>query len=145
MLKALASGLAGAVALNLVHETMRRVVPHAPRVDVIGTRAIRRPIEASGRRPPNWRRLHRYALAGDLTANALYYSLVAAGPPESAVARGLALGVVGGLGAALLPPALGLGRQPHRLTPMTEALTVAWYAIGGLAAGGAARLLADED
>ena len=41
-LAAIGAGLAGAVALTLVHETARRVIPHAPRVDVIGVRAIAR-------------------------------------------------------------------------------------------------------
>jgi hypothetical protein len=144
MFKALASGFAGAVAVTVVHETVRRFLPHAPRVDVIGTRALRRPIEALGYEPPPWDRLHRYALGGDLLANSLYFSLVAAGSPEGAMARGLVLGAAAGVGAALLPPVMGLGKQPHRLSPMTELLTVAYYTLGGVVAAETARALEGE-
>ena len=36
--KALASGVAGACALTLLHEGVRRAVPDAPRMDVLGER-----------------------------------------------------------------------------------------------------------
>jgi hypothetical protein len=143
MLKALAGGVVGAVTLNAVHESMRRAVPHAPRVDVIGTRAIRRPIEAAGYSPPKWSDAHRYALYGDLASNAAYYSLAAIGQSKNATARGALLGFLGGVGAAVLPPLIGLGKQPHRASPWTELMTVAWYTIGGIAAGKAIESLGD--
>jgi hypothetical protein len=133
-------GVAGAVALTLVHETARRIIPHAPRVDVIGVRAIARPLRAAGRRPARYDTLHRAALAGDLVSNAAYYSLVGVGGREHVWRRGATLGLVAGLGAAVLPPLIGLGQPPHRLTPFTHILTVAWYLIGGLAAAGAYEL-----
>jgi hypothetical protein len=137
MLRALGSGIAGAVALTLVHETARRVIPHAPRVDVIGARAIARPMRAAGYQPPHYNRLHNIALAGDLVSNSAYYSLIGAGDRKHVWQRGAILGALAGLGAALLPPVLGLGQPPRRLTPVTQILTVLWYFIGGLAAAGA--------
>lgn len=134
LLPAMGSGLAGALALTLVHETARRVIPHAPRVDVIGVRAISRSIRAAGYQPPRYDRLHHIALAGDLVSNSAYYSLVGVGDRRHVWRRGAALGLLGGLGAALLPPVLGLGQPPHRKTPFTQILTVAWYLLGGLAA-----------
>ena len=131
---ALASGLAGAAALTLVHETARRAIPHPPRMDVIAVRAIARPVRAAGYRPPRYRTLHGAALAGDLVSNAAYYSLIGAGRREHAWRNGAVLGLLAGLGAAVLPPLLGLGQSPHRKTPWTQALTVAWYFIGGLTA-----------
>ena len=71
MLKELTSGLIGAAALSVVHETVRRLFPHAPRMDVIGTRALSRPIRATGHTPPHWNRLHQYALAGDVVSNCI--------------------------------------------------------------------------
>lgn len=141
LLKALVGGAAGAVTLNLVHESARRAIPHAPRVDVIGTRAIRRPMEAAGMSPPKWHDAHRYALYGDLLSNAAYYSLAALGDRRNAVGRGVLLGLIGGIGAVALPPLVGLGKQPHRMSPWTELLTVAWYTIGGYAAGKVAESL----
>jgi hypothetical protein len=143
MLKALAGGVIGSVTLNLVHESMRRAVPHAPRVDVIGTRAIRRPIKAAGYQPPKWDDAHRYALYGDLASNAAYYSLAAIGPAKHATTRGAILGLIGGIAAVALPPLIGLGKQPHRLSPWTELMTVAWYTLGGIAAGKAVESLGE--
>jgi hypothetical protein len=145
MLQSIGSGIAGAVALNLVHETARRFVPHAPRVDVIATRAISRPMRAAGYQPPHYNRLHNIALAGDLVSNSAYYSLVGVGDREHALHRGAILGLIGGLGAALLPPVLGLGQPPHRKTPYTHILTVAWYVLGGIAAAATFRALARDD
>jgi hypothetical protein len=144
LLAALAGGVAGAVALTLVHETARRLIPHAPRVDVIATRAISRPMRAAGYQPPRYNRLHNMALAGDLVSNSAYYSLIAAGDRSHVWQRGAVLGLLGGLGAALLPPVLGLGQPPHRKTPVTQLMTVAWYLIGGLAAAAAFDAAAED-
>ena len=144
-LAALGSGLAGAAALTLVHETARRVIPHPPRMDVIGVRAISRPMRAAGYAPPRYNRLHGMALAGEMVSNSAYYSLVGVGGREHVWRRGTVLGLAAGLGAALLPPVMGLGNQPHRKTPFTQILTVAWYLIGGLAAAAAYDAVADED
>src|SRR5690242_12815108 len=71
----LAGGAAGAVALTLVHEAARRTLPDAPRMDVLGERAIAAGVRAAGGEPPPEPQLHRAALAGDLVANTAYYSL----------------------------------------------------------------------
>lgn len=138
-LAAIGAGLAGAVALTLVHESARRFIPHAPRVDVIGVRALSRPMRAAGYEPPHYNSLHNAALAGELVSNSAYYSLIGAGDASHALRRGAILGLLAGLGAAFLPPLMGLGHQPHRRTPFTQMLTVAWYFLGGLAAAGAYR------
>jgi hypothetical protein len=146
MLKALASGVAGAVALNAVHETARRTIPRAPRMDVIGRRGIAKSMVALGKEPPHGQRLQGAALAGDLVSNALYYSLIGLGSDRAKPTwqRGLVLGLAAGLGAVFLPPVLGLGRQPGRRGPFTHLLTVAWYTIGGLAAAATLRALPDD-
>ena len=140
MLKALAGGLAGAAALTLIHETARKTVPHAPRVDVIGERAIAGPIRAAGYLPPPRRRLYWWTLAGEVVSNSLYYSLVGVGRDRHAFQRGAVLWLLAGLGAVFLPPVMGLGRQPGRKSPWTEVMTVAWYLAGGLAAAAAVRM-----
>ena len=146
VLRAIGSGVAGAVAVTLLNEGGRRVIPHAPRMDVIGMRGIRRPMEAMGYRPPRGRTLRQIALGGDLASNGLYYSLVAAaGDRRHPYRMGLILGLAAGLGAALLPPVIGLGNQPHRRTPWTQLLTVAWYTIAGVAAAAAARAVEEVE
>jgi hypothetical protein len=130
--------MAGAAALTAVHETARRRMRGAPRMDVIGMRALGRTLERAGLRRPRRRRLFYGTLAGDLASNAAWYSLVGLGRPERVWQRGLLLGLAAGAGAVLLPPMLGLGRSPGTRTPKTQALTIAWYVIGGLAAAAAA-------
>jgi hypothetical protein len=145
MLKAIGSGLVGAVALTLVHETARRFIEDAPRVDVIGMRALAKALRAADAELPPDIGLHEAALIGDLVSNSAYYSLVAAGGRDVALRNGALLGLAAGLGAVFLPQPLGLGRQPTENTPSTELMTVAWYLIGGLAAGATYRALSAAD
>ena len=144
-LKALGSGLAGAVALTAIHETIRRVSPDAPRMDVLGMRAIAKSLRAAGEEVPDEDTLFNVTLAGDVVSNALYYSLVGLGDPRSAVARGALLGLGAGLGAVLLPGPLGLGTDASARTRETQLMTVAWYTAGGLVAGAAMQSLSDDD
>ena len=142
LLAALGGGLAGACALTAIHETARRVLPEAPRMDVLGMRAIARVFRAADAEVPPREQLHELALAGDILSNSLYYSLVALGGPGGALACGAALGLAAGVGAVALPEPLGLGDGPSARTNETKAMTVAWYLAGGLAAGLAYSLLA---
>jgi hypothetical protein len=105
-------------------------------MDVIGMRALSRTVRGLGGRPARGSRLFRQTLLGDLAANALYYSLAGASPR-----RGLALGAAAGLGAAALPPMLGLGRSPGSRWPATPLMTLALYTAGGVAAAVAGRAL----
>ena len=61
------------------------------------------------------------------------------GSGRHALARGLALGSLAGVGSVLLPGPLGLGEAPTNRTPQTQAMTVAWYTLGGLVAGAVGR------
>ena len=135
MMAALASGAAGAAALTCVHESARRALTDAPRADVLGERAIAAGVRAADAEPLSRAQLHGAALGGDLVANTAYYALVGLGGSDGAVARGVLLGAAAGLGAVFLPGPLGLGTAPTRRTPQTAAMTVAWYAFGGLVAG----------
>ena len=139
VMRAVGAGTVGAIALTTLHELTRRTVPHAPRMDVIGMRALSKTVRALGRRPARGDRLFRQTLLGDLAANSLYYSLAAAG--RRSPRRGLLLGAAAGLGAATLPPLLGLGRSPGAKWPQTPLMTLALYTAGGLAAGAAGRAL----
>ncbi|HZT59921.1 MAG TPA: hypothetical protein VFA21_15020 [Pyrinomonadaceae bacterium] len=143
MLKALGSGLVGAFALTLIHETARRFVDDAPRMDVVGMRALAKTMRAVDVEPPV--PLHEAALVGDIVSNSLYYSLVGAGSARDAVRNGALLGLAAGLGAVILPERLGLGRQPTEDAPQTQLMTVAWYTLGGLAAGAAYAAIADDE
>ena len=86
-----------------------------------------------------------WALVGDLVSNSLYYSLVGAGARQDAMRNGALLGLAAGLGAVFLPEPLGLGRQPTEDSPETQLMTVAWYLLGGLAAGAAYSAIASDE
>ena len=97
-------------------------------------RAIARGTHRLGKRPPSGRTLYRATLAGDLLSNTAYYSTVALAG-RHATRTGAALGIAAGVGALLLPPVMGLGRPPHAGAWSNRLMTVAWYTLGGLAAG----------
>jgi hypothetical protein len=142
MARSVGSGVLGAGVLTLIHESARRLLPGAPQVQALGMRAVARGARATGKRPPDRRGRYGWSLAGDLTANAAYYALVGLSGPGGAPRVGVLLGLAAGLGTAFLPERLGFGPQPGQRFPLTQVLTVAWYAAGGLAAGAAYRALA---
>ena len=144
-LRSLAGGAVGALALTALNEGARRRVPHAPRMEVIGMRALAGAIRGLGGTPPRGRTLFRSTLAGDLLSNTMYYALVGTGSRRSRLTRGLLLGAAAGLGAVLLPPALGLGHPPGERRPATPLMTVAWYTAGGVVAALAGGWLEGED
>ncbi len=76
-----------------------------------------------------------------MLSNGLIYAAVPLGPDRTVYRRGLAIGALTGLSALVLPPMMGLGRMPGRRTPFTQAMTLAWYTAGGLAAAAAWRRL----
>ena len=140
LLSSLAAGFAGALALNVLHETVRRLRPQdAPRMDVLGERGLRQLLAKADAPQPDNQQAYLLTLAGDMASNGLYYSLV--GSSKHSVRRGLVLGVAAGVGGVALPGPLGLGTAPSNRTPQTQAMTVAWYTIGGLVAGVVGRAL----
>lgn len=141
-LQALGSGVAGACALTVIHQTAKRVTDKAPRADILGMRAIARTVRRAGGEPPTDDRLFWWSLLGDMVSNSLYYSLAGVGNENKAWMRGGLLGLGAGVGAVALPGPLGLGTRPTNRTRATQLMTVAWYLVGGLAAAATARCLA---
>ncbi len=139
---ALWSGLAGSLVLTLIHETARRTLPDAPRMDTYGRRVLARSLEAVGLEPPPRDTAQAIALVGDLVANGLWYSLVGTRPAAAnPLLAGALLGTAAGLTSIVIPPKLGLGKRPRGVTVRTKAMTLGWYLAGGLAAGLAYRQL----
>jgi hypothetical protein len=138
-LSSLASGAAGAAALTAIHEFARTQVPYAPRMDVLGMRALRRYVPGMEHERPRSSRLRRWALAGDLLANTLYYAAVPARTPAATWGRAAALGLGAGAGALMLPQSMGLGDPPSAEHRANQAMTMAWYVAGALVAAAAAN------
>ncbi len=140
LLPSLAAGFTGAIALNLLHETVRRLRPQdAPRMDLLGERGLRQILAKADAPQPDDQQAYLLTMAGDVLSNGVYYSFV--GSDKHSLRRGLALGVAAGVGALVLPGPLGLGTAPSNRTPQTQAMTVAWYTVGGLVAGAVAKAL----
>lgn len=137
--RALGAGLAGTLLVTAVQKLVAGA-PDAPRMDRIGMRALAGSRLALGLPVPPARRLHREALAGDLVANSLYYGLLA-GRARHPWRRGLAIGLLAGIGGALLPQRIGLAGRRHA-RPRTQAATVALYTLGGLGTALASTWLA---
>jgi len=135
----LVSGMAGAVALTAVHQAARAVTDSAPRMDVVGMRALSRGVQAVGAGTPDMHKgLYRATLAGDLICNSAYYSLA------TSYTRGAVMGLAAGIGALLLPERVGLGAPPRSELLSNQVMTVAWYVLGGLAAAATATWLANR-
>lgn len=141
VIESLVVGAGGAAAVTLLHEGARRRLKAAPRMDVVGKRALKRILSQTKMSAPRGRALHRWTLAGELVANTAYYALAALGRPSHPLRRGLALGALAGAGALSLTPRLGLGLLPVRRSRATAAMTFSWYLLGGLAAGALAEWL----
>lgn len=140
-LSALEGGLAGAVALTLIHETIKAVIPQAPRMDLLGKEAISKGLKSLNGNAPGEKQLYAITLTGDLIANAIYYSFAGIGKREDALVKGAALGLAAGLGAVLLPGPLGLDTRYSNRTLETKLITVGLYVAGGIVAAAIMRLL----
>ncbi|MCW3073684.1 MAG: hypothetical protein JWP69_753 [Flaviaesturariibacter sp.] len=138
---ALLGGLAGATVLTLVHEVTRKLIPDAPRMDLLGMQAISKLLKNTGQDVPKEDALFGIAMAGDVASNALYYSIAGISSHKNVVYKSIALGFTAGIGAITLPKTLGLSEAPSKRTTTTVILTVALYTFGGLAAGITMKLL----
>ncbi len=139
-LLALESGLAGASVLTLIHETLRRINPNAPRMDLLGMNALAKGLRSLNENVPNKSKLFLLTMAGDIIGNSLYYSLTGLGAKKNIWLKGSLLGLGAGLGAVLLPKPLGLIVAPSNRTTQTKLMTIALYTVGGIVTAAVAHL-----
>ena len=125
-------GLAGAIALTLVNEGMKKVNSNAPRLDLLGQNALAKLLKGNDMLSKSAEKM--FPLAGDLISNALFYGMARGNNPSNTYVRGAMLGLGAGLGAVVLPEQLGLDKTHTTKTDQTKMMTVAWYVIGGLVA-----------
>lgn len=129
----LAAGFAGTLALTALHEAARRIVPSAPRMDIVGQEALGRIREAVGKPSVQPRTLFRQTFAGEPAANTAYYGLVSHLARERSWSTGLRLGALAGIGALVLPRIMGLADPPQSHLARNQLMTVTWYVVGALA------------
>lgn len=142
--KAIISGLVGAGVLSLLNESARQFIDDAPRLDVLGKRAIALPLLKAGQMPPSDDHLYWISMSGDILLNTLYYGLIALDDEENALRNGALLGLAMGAGTVFLPKKIGLGNDTSARNEKTALMTVAWYLAGGLAAAAVYKTLSSE-
>jgi len=130
--KNLVAGLGGAIALNLLHESLKNRDKDMPRVDLLGEEALNKGLSWIGKRIESPNTLYKATLAGDVLGNTLYYSLIGAKGTKGLMLKGLISGLSAGVGAVLLPGPMGLNDRPVTRTPKTKILTIAYYLTGAV-------------
>jgi len=131
-------GLAGACALTLINEGVKKFDDNAPRLDLLGMNAVARVTKP---KLPVVDKFFPVAIGGDIISNSLYYAMAKGKTPERTMIRGALLGLGAGVGALTLPQRMGLSSKPVTRTAKTKILTVAWYVIGGLIAAATINLI----
>ncbi len=131
--KNMLGGFIGSIILNVMHQVAKRIDPDAPEIDKIGAEAVAKMVRASGHEAPQGNRLFLAALGADLAANSVYFSMIGLGGKKHMLLRGALLGAAAGMGTLQLTKPLGLDDTPVKKTGRTQAMTVAWYVVAGLA------------
>ncbi len=141
ILKNLLGGLAGALALNIIHETVRHFYKDAPRVDEVGKEGINHAVEAVTGQSLSGKQLYTANLTGDIISNSLFYSTIGSAETKNLLLRGAATGISVGLSTLSMTKRMGLDDAPINRNLKTKAMTVGYYFAGGLVAGLVIRAL----
>jgi len=125
-------GLAGAVALTLLNEGVKKINSNAPRLDLLGQNALAKLMKGNDLFPKAAQQI--FPLAGDIVTNSLFYGMAKGKNTGNTFLRGILLGVTAGIGAVTLPKQLGLEEKHTNKNPENALLTIGWYVLGGLVA-----------
>ncbi len=140
IVSAIVGGLAGAVAVTLIHEVVKRITSDAPRMDLLGMATVSKVLKFAGKPVPDDDKLFKVTLAGDILSNAIYYSAAVASN-KKIWTRGSVLGLAAGIGAVVLPKPLGLNAIYSNKTAKTQVLTTSLYLTGGIIASAVTKAL----
>jgi len=134
--KNIVAGIGGAIALNILHESLKHCNNDMPRIDLLGEEALQKVLNRFGKEITNENELYAATLAGDLFSNSAYYSLIGAAGKKNVWPAAVALGLAAGIGAIVLPKPMGLNPQPVAHNTKAKALTIAYYLTGALVTAG---------
>lgn len=140
----LGGGLAGACTVTLLNESVKRIVPKAPRMDLLGMNAVSKGLNAAGIKTPTGTQLYAMALAGDILSNCLYYAIAGAGNEKNIWLKSSLLGLAAGVAAVTLPGPLGLEEKHSARTTETKLMTIGLYVAGALVATSIMKLMAKK-
>jgi hypothetical protein len=135
LIKNLTAGLLGSLALNILHETLRKNETNVPKINLLGEEALNKTLVSTGHAPiTDKEELYKATLKADLISNAVYYSLIG-GKAKYIWPKAVFFGLTAGIGALKLPKPLGLDPEPVAATDQMKALTVGYYLFGALVTG----------
>ncbi|WP_294263667.1 hypothetical protein [uncultured Chryseobacterium sp.] len=126
MYKKIIAGLGGALALSLLHETIRKNFDNVPEINKVGEEALNKALDKADMKITSHDQLYAATLAGDVIGNGMYYATTATSGFN--IASGLAMG----LGALALPGKVGLDEDPVAETTQKKVMTVAYYLFGAI-------------
>ncbi len=140
----LEGGAAGALALTLIHQLLKKTLPNAPRLDLLGMQALAKTLKSVKAKLPDENNLYRWTLAGDIITNAVYYSLSGIGNKKYALLRCAALGLAAGISAVILPQHLNLSDTYTNRNKKTRMITIGLYMAGGVIAAAVMKKLSKD-
>jgi hypothetical protein len=77
LIKNLTAGLLGSLALNFLHETLRKNETNVPKINLLGEEALNKTRIGLGKTPiTDEEELYKATLKADLISNTMYYSLI---------------------------------------------------------------------
>jgi hypothetical protein len=135
-------GLAGATALTILNETVKNLDKNAPRLDLLGMNAVAKVMKGP-KGVPLTDKVKPISLAGDMISNALYFGMANANSKGNTLLKGAFLGLGAGLSAVALAKPLNAAETTNR-TPKTQAMTIAYYIVGGLVAAAVINLFGNK-
>ena len=142
VISSLVGGLAGACAITLLHEIIKRYDPDAPRLDRLGMEALSLGFKKADEPVPNKKDLYKYSLIGDIINNTMFFSLAGGkGGVKKGLSKGAVLGLTAGLGSLFAPKKMGLNSEATNKTRKTQIMSVAYYLVGGLVAAVVAKTI----
>lgn len=119
------AGLGGAIALNLLHEIVRKNFDDVPHINEVGEEAVQKMTDSTAFEISDPDKLYAATLAGDILSNAIYYG-------TTATNHNFTSGIAAGIGALVLPQKLGLNDQPVAENNKKKIMTVGYYVFGAL-------------
>lgn len=125
MYKKIIAGFGGAIALNILHETIRKNFDNVPEINEVGEEALLKITDNTPINISEGKTLYATILVGDIVSNGMYYA-------TTATKNDLASGLLAGAGAILLPKKMGLNDQPVAGSNKKKAMTVCYYLFGAL-------------
>lgn len=130
--KSIASGLAGAAALTLIHNFFKGKVKDAPRIDEMGMEALKKMFGKDTFSDKD--ELYKMSILSDILSNGLAYSL-ASMSKKYPVWAGTMIGALIGVGTTSIPQQLGLKKDFAAKTVRTTIMSILYYTTGGATSG----------